>query len=60
MKLFLPLFLFLSGCVYDCTFWPGLTQDIEKPKNVDIDLRQVLNDPIHNVAIMSECKYLSP
>jgi hypothetical protein len=45
--------------VYDCSFVPLPLQKILKPGKVQYtvdDANDIINDPVHNVAMVAECK----
>lgn len=57
---FILFFSLIQGCTFhDCKLNPGLTMMLEKPnrKNYSVDVVDIYNDPIHNVSMMSECRF---
>ena len=46
--------------IHDCQVFPALISEIQDPgkgkKIHQIDFSEIINDPIHQVAMVSECK----
>ena len=62
MKLVILLccFTFFAGCtiIHDCNIFPALTSKLEDPnkKRQEIDPIEIMNDPLHNISIVSNCE----
>ena len=57
---FLIFCINIQGCmsIHDCEIFPALIAEIENPakKQHSIDPAEIINDPLHQVALVSECK----